>query len=238
MDSVSQTPDDLMRHLSDQIAFMLASAKSFDEGNIGEGKRLAVNIRLLLYDTDKSRSLLGQLSIKSNMGFYDTAKRMTPGDFNLIPPLLQMTMGPAGAGFQPLLDSILPNDPPKKVLFDAWWEGVVLPIQVGAGFTRRDLVLAVANKDGGAHVDPELDKRYVEVSRYNALGWTINVDGEEKNFEDPVLMSLRQIAHELLMSLKDEFSHLFPQQPPMRSRPGDESSVIVDEAYVCFSKRA
>ena len=238
MNSVSQTRDDLMKHLSDHVGFMLASAKSFDEGNIREGKRLAGSMRVLLHDTSNSKSLLGQLSIKNSMGFYDTAKKDPREGISFIPLLLWIRMGPDGVGPQPLLDRFPPSEPPKKVPFDAWWKQVVLPVRKRTEFTRRDLVLAVANQDGGAHVDPKLDKRYAELTRHNALGWIFIVDGEEKSYEDPVLMTLRQIAYELLISLKDEFSDLFPQQTQMLSRFGQGPSATVDEAHVIFSKRA
>jgi hypothetical protein len=57
-------------------------------------------------------------------------------------------------------------------------------------------VLAVANQDGGAHVDPTLDSTYADLSRNNSLGWTYGSKSEP--IEGPARAALRQICHEVL----------------------------------------
>lgn len=75
--------------------------------------------------------------------------------------------------------------------------------KAGNTFSRRDIVLAVANQDGGAHVDPELDEDYAALSKDNTLGWHFSVGGTETEFPDnPVPASIRQIAHEVLVTLE------------------------------------
>ena len=37
-------------------------------------------------------------------------------------------------------------------------------------FSRKNLILNVADTDGGTHVDPELDEKYMAFSRKNSLG--------------------------------------------------------------------
>jgi hypothetical protein len=103
------------------------------------------------------------------------------------------------------------RDKNKKRSFDNWWERLIIyKDNKNNEFTRRDLVLAVANKEGGAHVNPKLDQAYADLSRFNSLGWKLFVHGEEKDFNNtPVLPSIRQIAHEVLKTLKDEFPDLF-----------------------------
>jgi hypothetical protein len=96
---------------------------------------------------------------------------------------------------QPSHDRIL------KSTFLDWWNKVVYIDMNRENFTRRDLVLAVTNKDGGAHVDPELDQKYVDFSRNNSLGWVLSKSGvEHAPLTGPVYPSIRQIAHELLLS--------------------------------------
>ena len=71
------------------------------------------------------------------------------------------------------------------------------------------MVLTVANKEGGTHIDPKLDEAYANLSRFNSLGWKVFMSGVEKDFNNtPVLPSIRQIAHEVLKTLKDEFPDL------------------------------
>lgn len=58
---VTLTQEELENHLSKQLQFLQNSSESYDNGFDSEAKRLAVTIRVLLYDTQKSHSLLGQL---------------------------------------------------------------------------------------------------------------------------------------------------------------------------------
>jgi hypothetical protein len=201
-----QTAQDLLNHLKDQIEFLARSAKQFDQGILNEGKRLAVPIRLLVHDTDNSVSLLKLLNKKS-MLFHDTSLDYHPG--NMLPTLglIMISTGSGHSGYVAPLDNLAPPRVRPKVTFDTWWNKVVFVVGE-IRLTRRDLVLAIANKDGGAHVDPELDRRYAEISRYNAIGWRFFVNGVEQEFTDPVLVSLRQISHEILISLKEEFPDL------------------------------
>jgi hypothetical protein len=53
-----------------------------------------------------------------------------------------------------------------------WWHDPVLTDADGAAFSREDLVLLVANKDGGAHVDRTLPPEYAALTRNNSIGVT------------------------------------------------------------------
>jgi len=66
-----QSQEELQQHLRDTIQALELSSRAFDEGFEGEAKRLAAAIRVLVHDTDSSKSLLGQLGQKT-ISFYDT----------------------------------------------------------------------------------------------------------------------------------------------------------------------
>jgi len=113
------------------------------------------------------------------------------------------------------LDNLSPaSSKDKKVSFGRWWNRTTMyKDKAGNEFTRKDLILTVADKEGGAHVDPNLDKAYTNLSRFNSLGWKIHTEGERKDFSNtPVLPSIRQIAHEFLKTLKDGIIDLFPDK--------------------------
>ena len=86
--------------------------------------------------------------------------------------------------------------------FDTYWNKIIILDKEGNTFTRKQIIDAIANQDGGAHVDPELKKEYVDFSRKNSMGWVHSID--DKNW-NPVmgaeLASVRQIAHEILRTL-------------------------------------
>ena len=93
MGKTSQTNEDLLGYLEEQIRFLISSSNSYDNKFLGEAKRLAVVIRVLLYDTSSSTSLLTQLG-KKNIGFYDTSIDYDP--LNLAPHmgLIMMRLSP------------------------------------------------------------------------------------------------------------------------------------------------
>lgn len=204
-----QTEEDLKNHLKEQIEFLERSSKSYDDGFKSEAKRLAVVLRVLLHDTGNSTSLLELLN-KKDMLFYDTATDYNPN--NLMPTLglIMMKMGPDGGEYEPPLDFGPPSRYIKgKVNFDEYWDKIVFVDNNKHILTRKQLVLTVANKDGGAHIDPKLTTAYNEISRNNSLGFTYSINGEESPLTGPELASIRQIAHEVLKSLADEFPEYF-----------------------------
>ena len=69
--------------------------------------------------------------------------------------------------------------------------------------TRKDIVLAAANKDGGAHVDANLTDEYKALTKDGAVGcFVYETLGNrlEAPIRDAHLVSLRQIGCELLHS--------------------------------------
>lgn len=68
----------------------------------------------------------------------------------------------------------------------------------------------VANKEGGAHVDPELGEAYVELTRLNSLGWGFVIDGVEHDAGSPVPVNVRQIAWELQTTIEGRFRGCSP----------------------------
>jgi hypothetical protein len=213
MSRYTQDNKELLGHLKEQIAFMQESAISYDRGFESEAKRLAVVIRVLVHDTSQSTSLLTLLGRKRQMLFYDSASKYDPRNLATSNCLTMMKLSTTeGAEYvAPLDDLSLARDKNKKRSFDNWWERLIIyKDNRNNTFTRKKLVLAVANKEGGAHVNPRLDQAYADLSRFNSLGWKQFVHGEEKDFNNtPILPSIRQIAHEVLRTLRDEFPDLF-----------------------------
>jgi len=208
-DKAKQTEDDFKSHLNDQIRFLESSSQSYDNGYINEAKRLAVVIRVLLHDTSRSTSLLTHLK-KKDILFYDTSSDYNPNNLLSQMMLIMMGNGPHGAEYVPVLDNGPPiHDLKKKVPFEDWWKKVVFVDTKGNNFDRKYLITKLANKDGGAHVDPKLDAAYANLTRFNSLGWVFERDGIHEDLGNPILASARQISYEVLKSLKDAFSEYF-----------------------------
>jgi hypothetical protein len=212
MAKYTQTREELLGHLKDQIAFMKQSASSYDNGFEDEAKRLAVVTRVLVHDTKNSTSLLTLLN-KKNIKFYDSSIPYYPENLLSYNGLVMMRISTheGGSYVAPLDDGPPTRSRTKKIPFDMWWKDmIVLKDQNGKTFTRKDLVLTVANKEGGTHIDPNLDQAYANLSRFHSMGWKFSKGGVAENFKNsPVLPSIRQITHEVLKTLKDEFPELF-----------------------------
>jgi len=76
--------------------------------------------------------------------------------------------------------------------------------------SRRQLVCTMANQDGGAHVDPELDELYARISRNNELGWTQPTVEGDRPIVGNEKAAVRQVAHEVLKTLRPGYTKTFP----------------------------
>ncbi len=205
---------DLKDHLKEQIQFLIFSSKSYDNGFYGEAKRMAISLRILLHDTSKSHSLLAQLNKKS-IKFYNLAhpynKKNLLTTMSLISIKTKVDGTEGEVTYEPLLDNWIPQKRQiSKIDFNAWWNQTVIKDKEKNKFSRKDLILQVSNTDGGAHIDPELDDRYAALSRFNSLGWETVFNGKVLGFKNkPELASIRQITHEVLKTLQDEFPDFF-----------------------------
>ena len=211
------TDNDLNQHLKDEIEILTSLSKSYDEGAKNAAKILSLRIRVLIQDTKIQRSLLDQLGRK-NILFYDTASDF-PNDphVKVIGPFhgfIGNKMGINADGssileWVPWLDNTPPYYRHKKVPLQQWLDKVVIVDGNNNRFTREDLILCVCDKDGGAHIDPQIDKDYADLSRHNSMGWRLMKDGLGVDEEGPHLACIRQIAHEVIKTLRDEFPQAF-----------------------------
>lgn len=216
MAEFQQTNTELQGHLQDHLGFLVSSAAAFDSGNLGEAKRLAVSLRVLFHDTGQSHSLLGQLS-RLGGSFISSAIPHDTGNVTRHGGLIMTATSKAGSTYYAPLDDVLIE---RWLPFQDWWNEPVFVDTQRAVLTRRSLILAVANQDGGAHVDPNLTDTYARLSRHNSMGW-IQMPGGVP-IRNPERAAVRQIAHEALKTLKAGY----------RKKPDIEAEIFVGGAMV------
>ncbi len=205
VDKIPQTQAELETHLQERLHFLESSAASFDAGYIAEAKQLALSLRILLHDKGQSHSLLGSLNRKS-IKFYDTASDYNPNNQASYAGLIAVAhvRGSEPKYIAPLDQFIIP-----QLDFYDWWNKPVFVIfidQKPFGFTRKKIILDVVDQDGGAHVDQTIEKMYAELSRQNSLGWGASTRRKEYLLGNPVPFAIRQIAHEVLKSLIQDYT--------------------------------
>ena len=207
----NRTEKELWSLVQEHIQFLVASCKSFDEGYEPEAKRLAVSLRVLLHDTGNSNSLLGQLGIKNQIQWLSTIEKPNPK--NLLPThnyvLLRITS--IAAVYKPIL-----GDGPHGLTlgtdsFTDWWTESVHRFH-NESWSRKDFVLWLANKEGGAHVDPHVVSEYQRTASPQNVSLDVQITDEtdelisilsKKPDGNLVFAGVRQVAFEVLLSLKD-----------------------------------
>jgi hypothetical protein len=191
--------ESLLAHLDDQVCFIRTSCELFDAGRANEAKRIALAMRILVHDTATSRSLLGQLGLKERMQFVSRCLLYRPQNILPFHGLLNIEFGPgAQVRYVPKLET----EAPVMLGFAEWWNMAVLKDADETLYSRRELVLSVADSDGGAHVDAEIREAYARLIRENHVGWAVAINGRRTDWNaNPILPSVRQIGHEILESV-------------------------------------
>jgi hypothetical protein len=208
---MKQEREHLIEHLRDQVGFLQKRGTAFDEGDVAEAKQLAVAIRVLVHDPTRgrSRSLLRQLGVKRKLRFVDTSyEPAPPGVIRFDAGLAVIRMGGDEGDpttyVAPLADR--PRRSPRESV--RWCSDPVLIDDEGVRFSRHDLVSGLAHKEGGAHVDPDLERAYARMVRSNSLGWEFGRGDEWVAAGSPVPANVRQIGWELQTTVEEQLGDL------------------------------
>ncbi len=188
---------DFQIHLQKQLRFLARSCESFDAGFLDEAVRVATTIRILVHQTKSSISLLKHLNA-TTINLLSTTDEAPPDT------LYKMSMGTISIGsdgvkYFPTLGEggYIAHIPVSK-----WWDQVVI-VSDRVRLSRRKIVLAAANQDGGAHVDSKLNPEYKALAEAGFAGTAFRATDElhtEMALEGTHHICLRQMGYELLNS--------------------------------------
>lgn len=193
---MSVSSDSLSAHLNRQLIFLRNSANAYDAGHVEEAVRIGTVIRVLLHDTKTSVSLLMHMGVKESLRLITTAKTVSADqlvNIDFAEFMAGMTFG------NDLKYDPPPKDSPATVCTDWWTQPVFYRNQIF--YTRQDVVLSAANKDGGAHVDIP-DSKLLALQDGFWIKTTVGADGKEDSSPLPNnhFRMLRRFADELLQS--------------------------------------
>jgi hypothetical protein len=199
------TKGELRERLREAIGHMLRSAAAYDAGDESEARRLAHSIRLLVKHSDHSqtKALLHQLGYLQSMSFLDTCGPIPGGNLLTDSPMVLMEFGANGGRFKPRLAEVGPWARPKMRLFPEWWNTPIIRNgSTKVDFCRREIILSVAEQDGGSHADPTLKAKYAALSRHNEFSPIYGRNGREEGAIRPIeLAHVRQIAYEVIVTV-------------------------------------
>jgi hypothetical protein len=242
-EQIARSQPDLVEQLNDQVSFLRGSAKVFDRGDQREAKRIAVALRVLVHDTPKSHALLTQLGVQASIDYLDTADPLDLSNMGTTLGFLNLGLkwgSPPRGSYVPRLDDIRTEIGPRWVPFDDWWTRPVSRVpETNLDVSRKDYVLVVANREGGAHVDLFFTPLYEALAKQNAFGWTVGrtTGGVDENLgplsNNPVLAAVRQIGHEMLRTIDRHLWRLVDARrmgPPMK--PSGDFDLMVQGVAV------
>lgn len=214
---MKRTEDEFLENFVEQMKFLIKSCKEFDDGDESEIKRVSVCLRNLLKDKNRDVSALTHLNKKESLQYWDSSTK-NGGMSNFIINNMQnctvMVMdiymglvikeitgidGTYTYHFKPLLHQ--PNWQRNDMTdFTNWYEQVIYHDPTGSILTRENLILSVAEQDGGNHFDLKVNNKYYQFKQKDSLRLTVN--GQVVVFENnPAFTSLRQIAHEFIETI-------------------------------------
>ncbi|HGF7511452.1 TPA: hypothetical protein AB5A35_003429 [Vibrio cholerae] len=171
---------------------------------------ISTAIRVLVHDTKSSTSLLAHLNRKERL-FLSTNNESQNESVHLgLVRRINVGVcdGKGGeAKYWPLCDEryFASPDSQSYVEFETWWSKEEIFRSPKASLTRKDLVLAIANKDGGAHFDKEVTSNYDDFrKKWSGGSCLVGINsGIKRGYDNiPTLPAIRQIAYELLTTLQ------------------------------------
>lgn len=224
-----QSRAELIGHFQEQIDFLRRSAAAFDMGAEHESKRLAAILRVLLHNSNSSKSLFKQLGVQHQLNFLDTKERPPPAKPGVITRtwdagLVAIELGRGKARFKPPFDNTSERQIYGPQRFRNWWKRDILKDLQGRPFTRENFVLFMAHKVGGVHVDPEIQSHYKALTDLNSLGWGwhrenghivlgVPATPDQEPLGNPIPANVRQIAYEVEQTITEQLAHLLSRPP-------------------------
>lgn len=199
----------LLDRLTEHMQLLTTLCECYDNGKDIIAIPIATAIRVLVHDTDSSISLLTHLGRK-NVQYLNTNLR-DPREVVHLGLVRRINVGVKDgrggeAKYWPLCDERYfpaPREHFAFVPFDNWWSERVFENQTSY-LSRKDLVLAIVNKDGGAHFDNEVDKKYDDFRKSWSGGSSLVGQRSRvvRGYDNiPIYPAVRQVAYELLHSV-------------------------------------
>jgi hypothetical protein len=199
----------LREKLEEQRHLLRKSIKEFATGDLTEALRIAIAMRILVHETGNSKPLLKQLTSNYlELNILDRASRKqkqppsgTQGVVIMSVPI-SVKITNDGVFLNPDLDV----EAYEPSILGKWWTRQSLLLPGLGGFSRREIVLGLADKEGGAHVDVNLPERYRQLlaSKQLQIGWG-------KDDVSPLNLS-RFMTAQAAVELLDCLNRTFPEK--------------------------
>jgi hypothetical protein len=237
-----RTKEELHKQFGIQFAALNDSCQAYDSGKKWEALRLATCVYNIVYDGGKIKSLLHHMGVEKTFDViasgFKVDKNFLEGKYKAT-PLIELNKTDTSVEFVPIWNYYQKKGvkrPIRMLPFAEWWEKDVIYKDHGVTLTRKQLVAALRNQEGGSHYDSEArNPNYIPLKEdvfffFRDIGVV--------RIGDLQFATMRQIASELNVTIifgannrpSDEaFKALFAVYPP-DSGPGDKLPPPLDYA--------
>lgn len=214
---INREKSDYIELLKEQVDFMVDACEQFDKGKFNAAKLLATNIRTIVHQTKSSTSLLTHLEKQNQIKFYNTSSMPKKAVYFLSMVFMCVAVKKVPTQVLEYEPIFLPIFKPKEyhgsrwLEFDKWWNRKII-ISDQLTFTRSEMVRFMANQDGGTHIDDGVVEKYYKIAKATESMFyltTKSLDQDPYQKGEPYkylhFAIVRQIAHELIITLDKEF---------------------------------
>jgi hypothetical protein len=182
-----------------QLRLIESACRNYDAGLHEAALHIAVALRVLIHETSNSHSLFGQLALRNSVKLLSTIPKFESEIKTTDNPITETFMFGVGIGpfgFAPHLG----NSPYKHyLLVEEWWNEIVHEFR--QIFSRGDIILAAANQDGGAHIDPNPNQKTILLrDSIGTLTTTTSLGTQKRELTNPHFSLIRQFGFEILNS--------------------------------------
>ena len=210
MSIISRNQEELKEHIVEQKGLLENAVSRFYAGDMVESLNIATRIRIFVHESHSSVPLLKQidrdylklqiLDKESGAAERAAAKARVLG---------KQTFCSVGfrIGSRGTLSPVSDLSGHELTTLESWWlrPSLIFPHEDGTNqiFTRRGIVLTLAEKDGGVHVDPSLPEYYNDLIKKSPI--RVHFAGQEM---EPINLGrylVGQSGNELLDCLRRNF---------------------------------
>lgn len=202
-------PDETLNQLQIQYNLLCKSTRHAIQGDKDEIIRIATILRTLCYTNKRTNKGL-LMQINPNFQIIDTLEDpfsihtplQTKDGYQSFPQFLggAMSISPSKSGMYTLNRRATP----RMLGIDDWWQRILF-IESNEKITCCYLVKNIADSDGGAHVDPNLDENYYALSRKGSIAFEMAVNGTPYVPPSPAAIIIPHIALETVYSIKKAY---------------------------------
>lgn len=186
--------------LQTQLRLIDNSCRNYDAGSHEAALHIAVALRVLIHEkAPNSHSLLDQLALRNSVKLLSTFPKLEPepkAANGVLTETFMFGVGIGPFGFTPHLG----NSPDRNYLSVEEWLNEIVHV-VRQRFSRRDIIMAAADQDGGAHVDPNPKNETILLRASVGTLTTITSHGtQRRELTNPHYSLIRQFGFEILNS--------------------------------------